>query len=74
MTKGRATCIIENKKVEELIDKELSNRERYKPMIEDIIENVKTSVSVNKELNNLHKEKKISKELLEKKRLSFSGL
>ena len=62
--KGRATCIIENKKVEELIDKELSNRERYKPMMEDNIENVKTSV--NKELNNLHKEKKITKELLNK--------
>ena len=27
--KGRATCIIQKEKVNELIDKELSNKERY---------------------------------------------
>ena len=49
--KGRATCIIETKQIQELIEKELSNRERYKELEGDDIE--KVNKAVNKELKSL---------------------
>ena len=56
--KGRATCIIENEKVNELVDKELENEERYKKLNCDDIEKVKSAV--NKELACLRNKEKIT--------------
>ncbi|XP_057308242.1 uncharacterized protein LOC130646121 [Hydractinia symbiolongicarpus] len=57
--KGRATCIISQQKVDELINQELSNKERYVELKSDNIEKAKTAI--NKEIANLRKEN--SKEL-----------
>ncbi|XP_057308243.1 uncharacterized protein LOC130646122 [Hydractinia symbiolongicarpus] len=52
--KGRATCIISQQKVDELINQELSNKERYVELKSDNIEKAKTAI--NKEIANLRKE------------------
>ena len=62
--KGRATCIISKIKRDQLIEKELSNKERYKLIPKDDIEIVKTKI--NKELAILRKDDKISIECLKK--------
>ena len=49
--KGRATFIIENQKVEEVINKELSNKERYKKLLRK--EN-KTSIEQMKNLEQIN--------------------
>ena len=59
--KGRATCIIETKQTQELIEKELSNRERYKELEGDNIEKVKKAV--NKELKSLCDKNKITTDM-----------
>ena len=59
--KGRATCIIETKQIQELIEKELSNRERYKELEGDNIEKVKEAV--NNELKSLCDENKITTDM-----------
>ena len=59
--KGRATCIIETKQIQELIEKELSNRERYKELEGDNIEKVKKAV--NKELKSLCDGNKITTDM-----------
>ena len=61
--KGRATCIIETKQIQELIEKELSNQERYKELEGDNIEKVKKAV--NKELKSLCDKNKITTDMKE---------
>ena len=59
--KGRATCIIETKQIQELIEKELSNLERYKELEGDNTEKVKKAV--NKELKSLCDGNKITTDM-----------
>ena len=58
--KGRATCIIEKQKKDELVNNELSNTERYKKLDNDKLETIRAEV--NKELALLLKKKHITTE------------
>ena len=60
--KGRATCIIEENRKEQLISQELSNTDRYSSLTKDDIDKVK--ININKELATLRKENIISADFM----------